>query len=167
MYRGSAVFHFTFFCSLKNCSLIHFFSKIIFLCETAGCKKCSETNEISQNHTDSQRQSLKSYTETRVTKNPSRKQLPEALPYLFFLLRNYAVSRQVRAAVHRILLFHHSAVTGFSFIDPEQIQFTIIIYSDLPVFHPWIISNTQKKELLRSITLMPILYKAHTLQFSY
>lgn len=46
-------------------------------------------------------------------------------------------------------------------------QFTIIIYSDLSVFHPWIISNTQKKELLRSIMLMPVLYKADTFQLSY
>lgn len=102
-------------------------------------------------------------------KKPSRKQLPEALPYLFLLLRNDAVSMQVWAVVHRILLFHHSGCHWlyFSFIDSEQIQFTIIIFSDLPVFHPWIISNTQKKELLRSIMLMPILYKADTLQFSY
>lgn len=111
--RGAVVFHLTFFCSLKNCSLIHFFWKTIFLCEVADYKKCSETNEVSLNHNDSQRQSQKSYTETRVTKKASRKQLPEALPYLFLLLRNYAVSKQVRAAVHRILLFHHSAVTGF------------------------------------------------------
>lgn len=112
-YRGAVVFHLIFFYSLKNCSLIHFFRKTIFLCEVAGYKKCSETNEVSLNYNDSQRQSPKSYIETRVTKKASCKQLPETLPHLFLLLRNYAVSKQVRAAVHRILLFHHSAVTGF------------------------------------------------------
>lgn len=63
--RGAVVFHLILFCSLKNCSLIHFFWKTIFLCEVADYKKCSETNEVSLNHNDSQRQSQKSYTEKK------------------------------------------------------------------------------------------------------